>query len=79
VPLGAIYSVPLIDSSALRVSIDGACTDPHFVERYLIASDHEMLGAIAFGASAWKVAAREAHLGRVLNNARLLLLPKMVA
>ena len=58
--------------------------------RYLIASDQEVLGALGFGAAAWKVAARdrwigweasvrEAHLGRVLNNARFLLLPKMVA
>ena len=45
-----------------------------------------MLGALGFGAAAWKVAARdrwigwdasvrEARLGRVLNNARFLLLP----
>ena len=54
--------------------------------RYLIHCDHGVLGAIGFGAAAWKVAARdrwigwprevrEAHLGRVLNNARFLLLP----
>jgi hypothetical protein len=54
--------------------------------RYLIKWDHGVLGAIGFGAAAWKVAARdtwigwergerEAHLGRVLNNARFLLLP----
>lgn len=54
--------------------------------RYLIHADHGVLGAIGFGAAAWKVAARdrwigweatcrEAHLGRVLNNARFLLLP----
>ena len=54
--------------------------------RYLIHWDHGLLGAIGFGAAAWKVAARdrwigwgratrEAHLGRVLNNARFLLLP----
>jgi hypothetical protein len=54
--------------------------------RYLIRWDHGLLGAIGFGAAAWKVAARdrwigwgrqerEAHLGRVLNNARFLLLP----
>jgi hypothetical protein len=54
--------------------------------RYLICWDHGILGAIGFGAAAWKVAARdrwigwgrgarEAHLGRVLNNARFLLLP----
>jgi hypothetical protein len=54
--------------------------------RYLIHCDCAVLGAIGFGAAAWKVAvrdrwigwqasAREAHLGRVLNNARFLLLP----
>jgi hypothetical protein len=54
--------------------------------RYLIHCDRAVLGAIGFGAAAWKVAARdrwigwqasarEAHLGRVLNNARFLLLP----
>jgi hypothetical protein len=54
--------------------------------RYLIQWDGGVLGAIGFGAAAWKVAARdrwigwgrearEVHLGRVLNNARFLLLP----
>jgi hypothetical protein len=54
--------------------------------RYLIHCDGAVLGAIGFGAAAWKVAVRdrwigwdarcrEAHLGRVLNNARFLLLP----
>jgi hypothetical protein len=54
--------------------------------RYLIGWEQGVLGAIGFGAAAWKVAARdrwigwepaqrEAHLGRVLNNARFLLLP----
>ena len=54
--------------------------------RYLIGCDRGVLGAIGFGAAAWKVAARdrwigwdatcrEAHLGRVLNNARFLILP----
>jgi hypothetical protein len=54
--------------------------------RYLIEADQGLLGALGFGAAAWKVAvrdrwigweraAREAHLGRVLNNARFLLLP----
>jgi len=53
--------------------------------RYLIESDQGSLGALGFGAAAWKVAsrdrwigwdraAREAHLERVLNNARFLLL-----
>ena len=54
--------------------------------RYLIACDRGVLGAIGFGAAAWKVAVRdrwigweapcrEARLGRVLNNARFLILP----
>ena len=54
--------------------------------RYSIRCDQALLGAIGFGAAAWKVAARdrwigweapcrEAHLGRVLNNARFLILP----
>jgi hypothetical protein len=54
--------------------------------RYLIESEQGLLGVLGFGAAAWKVAsrdrwigwdtpAREAHLGRVLNNARFLLLP----
>ena len=54
--------------------------------RYLIHWDGGVLGALGFGAAAWKVAVRdrwigwdvpgrEAHLGRVLNNARFLLLP----
>jgi hypothetical protein len=54
--------------------------------RYLIQCDQGVLGAIGFAAAAWKVAARdrwigweapcrEAHLGRVLNNARFLILP----
>jgi hypothetical protein len=54
--------------------------------RYLIEADEGLLGALGFGAAAWKVAVRdrwigweastrERHLGRVLNNARFLLLP----
>jgi len=54
--------------------------------RYLIRCEAGLLGAIGFGAAAWKVGARdawigwdaatrEAHLGRVLNNARFLILP----
>jgi hypothetical protein len=54
--------------------------------RYLIESGHGVLGPRGFEAAAWKVAARdrwigwgrpsrEAHLGRVLNNARFLILP----
>lgn len=54
--------------------------------RYLIQWEGGLLGAIGFGAAAWKVAARDrwigwtpaqrqAQLGRVLNNARFLILP----
>ncbi len=54
--------------------------------RYFIESDQGLLGALGFGAAAWKVSARdlwigweasvrEARLGRVLNNARFLRLP----
>ena len=54
--------------------------------RYLIAWDGGVLGALGFGAAAWKVgvrdrwvgweaATRERHLGQVLNNARFLILP----
>lgn len=54
--------------------------------RYLIRSGAAVLGALGFGAAAWKVAARdewigwsasvrEQHLSGVLNNARFLILP----
>lgn len=54
--------------------------------RYLIRWDRGVLGVLGFGAAAWKVASRdrwigwdalvrEAHLPRVLNNARFLILP----
>lgn len=54
--------------------------------RYLIRWEGGVLGALGFGAAAWKVAARdqwigwdaavrETHLPRVLNNARFLILP----
>ena len=54
--------------------------------RYLIRWEGGVLGALGFGAAAWKVAARdqwigwramerEAHLPQVLNNARFLILP----
>ena len=54
--------------------------------RYLIRCGAAVLGALGFGAAAWKVAARdewigwstsvrEQHLSGVLNNARFLLLP----
>jgi hypothetical protein len=54
--------------------------------RYLIASGDNLLAAVGFGASAWKVAPRDRfigwtpeqrqdHLHRVVNNARFLILP----
>ena len=54
--------------------------------RYLIRWEGGVLGALGFGAAAWKVAARdqwigwtaverEVHLSRVINNARFLILP----
>jgi len=54
--------------------------------RYLIGCSAGVLGAMGFGAAAWKVAARdgwigwdrearEQHLPQVLNNARFLILP----
>lgn len=54
--------------------------------RYLIYWDGGVVGAMGFGAAAWKVgvrdrwigweaASREQHLGRVLNHARFLILP----
>lgn len=54
--------------------------------RYLIRWQGGVLGAMGFGAAAWKVAARdewigwdaprrERYLGRVLNNARFLIVP----
>lgn len=59
---------------------------PGAQQRYLVDSDHGLLGVIGFGASAWKVAARDTWIGwtseqrrarlhRVVNNARFLLLP----
>ncbi len=54
--------------------------------RYLIESDQGLLGALGFGAAAWKVGVRDAWIGwdrlqrearpgAVVNNARFLLLP----
>lgn len=54
--------------------------------RYLISSGAQLLAAVGFGASAWKVAPRDRfigwtleqrrdHLHRVVNNARFLILP----
>ena len=55
-------------------------------QRYLVRSDQGLLGAIGFGASAWRVKPRDAWIGwdsdqrrsglhRIVNNARFLLLP----
>jgi len=54
--------------------------------RYLVASERGLLGAVSFGASAWKVAPRDTWIGwtheqrkarlhLVVNNARFLILP----
>lgn len=54
--------------------------------RYVIRCEQAVLGAIGFGAAAWKVAVRdhwirwdagqrERHLGKVVNNRRFLILP----
>ena len=54
--------------------------------RYLVHAEHGVLGAIGFGACAWRVAPRDGWIGwdaaarernraRVVNNARFLLLP----
>lgn len=59
---------------------------PGAQQRYLVESEQGLLGAIGFGASAWKVAARDAWIGwtaerrqaglhLVVNNARFVLLP----
>ncbi len=59
---------------------------PGAQQRYLIEHDGGLLGAIGFGASAWKVASRDHWIGwtpplrktrlhLILNNARFLLLP----
>lgn len=59
---------------------------PGAQQRYLVEHDGGVLGAIGFGASAWKVAARDSWIGwsseqrkrrlqGIVNNARFLLLP----
>ena len=59
---------------------------PGAQQRYLIDSDRGLLGALGFGASAWKVAPRDSWIGwtpkqrrarlhLVVNNARFVLLP----
>jgi hypothetical protein len=92
--LGGLRLEPVTDKAASRLW-NGLIERWHYLGysplpgaqlRYLVQWDHGVLGALGFGAAAWKVAARdrwigwdapgrEAHLGRVLNNARFLLLP----
>ena len=92
--LSGLRLSPVIDKPASRLW-NGLIDRYHYLGytplpgaqlRYLIHCDHGVLGAIGFGAAAWKVAARdrwigwdapcrEAHPGRVLNNARFLILP----
>jgi hypothetical protein len=92
--LGGLRLEPVTDQAASRLW-NGLIERWHYLGytplpgaqlRYLIQWDHGVLGALGFGAAAWKVAvrdrwigwerpAREAHLGRVLNNTRFLILP----
>ena len=92
--LTGLRLTPVADKSASRLW-NGLIDRYHYLGytplpgaqlRYLIESDQGLLGALGFGAAAWKVASRdrwigwdragrEAYLGRVLNNARFLLLP----
>jgi hypothetical protein len=92
--LGGLRLEPVTDKAASRLW-NGLIARWHYLGysplpgaqlRYLVQWDHGVLGALGFGAAAWKVAARdrwigwqrsarEAHLGRVLNNARFLILP----
>ena len=92
--LGGLRLEPVADRAASRLW-NGLIERWHYLGytplpgaqlRYLIQWEHGVLGALGFGAAAWKVAARdrwigwerpvrEAHLGRVLNNARFLILP----
>jgi hypothetical protein len=92
--LGAVDLVPVLDreTSALwnalidRYHYLGYQPLPGAQIRYLIRCSGGVLGAIGFGAAAWKVAARdrwigwsrearEGHLPQVLNNCRYLILP----
>jgi len=92
--LGAVDLLPVEDreTSALwnglidRYHYLGYQPLPGAQVRYLIRCSAGVLGALGFGAAAWKVAARDAwigwdreareqHLPRVLNNARFLILP----
>ncbi len=92
--LSGLRLAPVVDKAASRLW-NGLIARWHYLGytplpgaqlRYLIQWEHGVLGALGFGAAAWKVAARdrwigwerparEAHLGRVLNNARFLILP----
>jgi hypothetical protein len=92
--LGGLRLEAVLDASASRLW-NGLIARYHYLGytplpgaqlRYLVHCEDGVLGAIGFGAAAWKVAVRdrwigwdaacrEAHLGRVLNNARFLLLP----
>jgi hypothetical protein len=92
--LGGLHLEAVADRSASRLW-NGLIERWHYLGytplpgaqlRYLIVWDQGVLGALGFGAAAWKVAVRdrwigwerperEAHLGRVLNNARFLILP----
>ena len=92
--LGTVELVPVADreTSALwnglidRYHYLGYQPLPGAQIRYLIRCSAGVLGAIGFGAAAWKVAARDAwigwgreareqHLAQVLNNGRFLILP----
>jgi hypothetical protein len=92
--LGEVELVAVVDreSSALwnglidRYHYLGYTPLPGAQMRYLVRWQGGVLGALGFGAAAWKVAVRDAwigwdregreqHLARVLNNARFLILP----
>ena len=92
--LGTVDLVPVVDrkTSALwnalidRYHYLGYQPLPGAQIRYLVRCSGGVLGAIGFGAAAWKVAARdrwigwgrearEGHLPQVLNNSRYLILP----
>jgi len=92
--LSGLHLAPVSDRGASRLW-NGLIARYHYLGysplpgaqlRYLIHWEGGLLGAIGFGAAAWKVAVRDhwigwtpaqrqAHLGRVLNNARFLILP----
>lgn len=81
---GGVAAVERPDRS---LPLPGYTPVPGALLRYLVESDQGALGTPGFGAATWKVAARdhwigwqrearEAHLGRMLNSARLILLPR---